>query len=213
MIKISQPPSDSFEASVEKALSNVEWLPNTKKQFRFSFDGILSSSMQLPGFIHILPSNLWSYLYIKIGDRLGLNAWGWQLSKLHSQIEDLLPRIASRAGLDHYSAKVAKWLKQLSSEERSAWLDLASLSQKIDDQRGIEVLADFVARLAVIINPAHVQALKSLRTMRAPLTTIWALERWILSDEYSSVRIALASNSRIPVTQALKRSILLEENL
>jgi len=210
--KVSMPPSESHEAAIEKALGKINWLAAPKKGYRFSFDGLVSSSLQLPSFIEVLPNNLWSYLYVRLAERLGLNAWSWKLSKLHDQIEELLPRIASRVSLSQYSTKVARWLKNLSSEQRSAWLDLTYLSAKIDDERCQEILAEFLFRLSLIIYPAHVQSLKSLRTMRVPVSMIWAMERWMLSEQYSQIRVEQETASRIPVPVTLRRSILLDSS-
>jgi hypothetical protein len=198
-VRFAPPASDSFEAQVEATLNKCKWLAPQKYSYHFSYDGVLSSGIQLPGFVDVLPNNLWSYLFVRLGERFGLNAWGWQLSRLHAQVEELLPRLASHASLNRLSGKVAKWLKSLTPEQRSAWQDLVTLHSKIKDDEGVETMADFLCRLSIVIHPAHVQALKSLRTMRAPVAIIWKLENWLASSRYTEVRRQFGTFNRVPV--------------
>jgi hypothetical protein len=41
--------------------------------------------------------------------------------------------------------------------------------------------------------------------MRAPITVIWDLEAFILSDGYSEIRRRLGTQNRVPVPNALQR--------
>jgi hypothetical protein len=111
--------------------------------------------------------------------------------------------MAGRQDMRRHSSKVAGWLKNLNPEQRSAWLDLTSLSRSLDDETARDAMAVFVTRLATIIYQNHVVALQSLQVMRANVNILWMLESWILSQEYQNVRKALGCESRIPVPNLL----------
>jgi len=195
---------ESFEYQVEKAIEHNKFLAGQRKVYRFGQEGVLASSFQLPGFIQALPSNLWSYLFIRIGECLGLHTWGWKLSKLHAQLEQVLPAASGVYGSKNYPLKVAKWLKGLNPSQKTAWQDLVSLSNKFDDDSAMMVLASFIGKLAIVIHPSHVQALKSLRTMRAPVLVIWEIEKWIASPEYSKIRRSYNIVNRVSVPAQLR---------
>jgi hypothetical protein len=198
------PAEDSIESKVDTALARLDWLGAPRKRYRFSFEAAPLGSM-MPQFIQVLPSNAWSVVVARFGERLGVNAWGWKLSRLNQQIEGLIPRIASRQDLKRRSGKVADWLKALSPEQRAAWQDLALLSRSLEDDRGAFALAAFVCRLATLIYQNHYMALQSLQTMRAPVEVIWDLERFLLSEAYTEMRKKLGTANRVPVPNALQR--------
>ncbi len=202
--KAPAPLAQSFEEDVDKMLTRIDWLPAQKKMYRFSFQGYTTPA-QLPAFVQVMPSNTWSFLLVRLAGRLGLNAWNWKLSHLHEQIQDLIPRLATRQDLSRYSLKVARWLRGLSPEQRSAWYDVSVLCTKISDERGVEILVLFLSRLATMIHQSHYQALNSLHTMRAPVNILWSLETWLLSDEYTNYRRAKGSYSRVAVPPNLQQ--------
>ena len=130
--RISAAPHDSIEARVDQALSKLDWLQPPRRRYRFSFESALGGS-QLPAFMQVLPTNTWSLMTARLAERLGINAWGWRLSRLHAQIADLIPRLACRQDLRRHSGRVATWLKELTPEQRAAWQDMAALSRAMDD--------------------------------------------------------------------------------
>lgn len=202
-VRVAAPPADSVEAQVDKALAAVPWLKVSRRRFRFSFEG--AGGTTIPAFMQVLPANPWSILVARLADRLGVNAWGWKLSYLHSQVIDLIPRLASRQDLRRHSGKVAKWLKDLTPEQRAAWQDLALLSRAMEDDKAQEALASFLCRLATVIYQNHYMALTSLQAMRAPVGVIWDLETFLLGESYGDVRAKLVSQNRVLVPNALKR--------
>jgi len=197
-------PPASIEAKVDKALQDMDWLPVAKRRYRFSFESALGGSA-LPSFMHVLPGNAWSLLTVRLAERLGINSWGWRLSRLHAQIIDLIPRLASRQDLRRHSGRVANWLKDLQPEQRAAWQDLAALSRSLDDQEAALTLAAFICRLATTILQNHYCALTSLQTMRAPVGLIWDLEVWLLGDDYGKIRSGSGSEHRVLVPSILQR--------
>lgn len=202
--KVVAPPSDSVEAKVDKMLGELSWLEPPKRRYRFSFEATLGGT-SVPQFMQVLPANPWSVLVARLAERLGINAWGWRLSRLHDQIVDLIPRLASRQDLRRHSGKVSSWLKKLTPEQRAAWQDLANLSRSLEDDRAADALAMFVCRMATVMLQNHHMALTSLHAMRASAAVIWDLESWIVSEPYSELRQKLGTFNRVPVPNALQR--------
>lgn len=202
--RLKAPPADSVEAKVERALAGLVWLPTPKRRFRFSFESAANGAA-MPAFVQVMTANVWGLLVGKLADRLGLTAWGWKLSRLHGEIVDLIPRIASRQDLRRHSTRVAQWLKDLAPEQRSAWQDLASVARSMSDAEAVEVMGTVVARLATVLLPHHFLALTSLHAMRASASIVWDLERFILSDGYSELRRRSGTRARVPVPDALAR--------
>jgi hypothetical protein len=192
------------EARVEKALASLTWLPAPRRRYRYSFDAA-SGGTRLPAFMQVQPANPWAQVVVRLSERLGLDSWGWKLSRLRGQIADLVPRLAHRAELGRTSSKVAKWLKELTPSERAAWQELASVARDLDDQTAQDALAAMVCRLGVMVLPHHLLALVSLQSMRAPVAVLWDLERFILSDVWSAARKASKIKSLVPVPNSLQR--------
>ena len=197
-------PAASVEAQVDKALLDIDWIPVAKRRYRFSFESALGGTA-LPAFMQVLPGNAWSLLTVRLAERLGINAWGWRLSRLQAQIIDLIPRLASRQDLRRHSGRVATWLKELRPEQRAAWQDLATLTRTLDDQEAALALASFICRLATVILQNHLAALTSLQTMRAHVAMIWDLEVWLLGEPYSKIRAACGRENRVLVPSILQR--------
>ena len=200
--KTAAAPHDSLEARIDVSIAKIDWLTVPKRRYRFSFESALGGT-PLPSFMQVLPSNAWSLVVARVAERLGINAWGWRLSRLHGQIADLIPRLASRQDLRRQSAKVAAWLKDLTPEQRTAWQDMAALARALDDNTAVANLAAFVARVATVICPNHYMALTSLQSMRAPVAIMWDLETWLLSDSYSKLRLDMGTSTRVPVPNSL----------
>lgn len=200
--RVASYPNDSLERKAEEAINRLGWLPPLRKRYKFSFDAT-SGHSKVPAFAQVLPANLWAIIVAHLAERLGINAFQWKMSFLHDQIIDLVPRMAGRQDLKRNSSKVAKWLKDLAPEQRSAWYDLAALSRAMDDDTARTALAVFVTRLATAIYQNHILALTSLQAMRADVEVIWMLESWILSDGYQAVRKDLGYESRVPVPMTL----------
>jgi hypothetical protein len=194
--------SGSGEAEVDKLLYGLNWLKHSRKSYHFGFQG---RDPGIPGFIQVLPSNNWSILVAKLSECLGVNSWGWSLSRLNSNIVDLIPRLATRQDLKRHSNKIAKWLRALKPEQRAAWQELAQLSRVISDTEAKEIMAVFVCQLATVIHQNHHLALTSLQSMRAPVGVIWNFENWLLSDSYTKIRKTIGTNTRVLVPNSLQR--------
>jgi hypothetical protein len=192
-----------FEKNLDRYFENLKWGGYTKKIVRFDYE--INESWLMPRTIQVIPSNQWSSVFFRVAECLGLRGWKWQVSYLRSQIDDLIPRVATRSDLSAYSVKVAKWLRALTPNERTAWNDLQGLVKAVSDDEIEFELSRFVSMLTTTIYQNHYQALHSLQIMRAPAVILWAMENWIVSSKYSKLRLDLGTNARVPVPSTLQR--------
>jgi hypothetical protein len=202
--RVSAAPSDSVEAQADQALGQLDWLPAMRRRYVLSFDQA-GGPQDIPAFAQVLPANAWSVLVARLSERLGLNAWRWRLSFLSEQLVDVIPRLASRRDLGRHSNKVAKWLRNLTPEQRGAWQELTSLSRILSDEDALFALSALVCRTAILIMPHHALALSSLMAMRAPVGVRWDLEQFILSTFYGEYRQKLGMMHKVPIPHALLR--------
>jgi hypothetical protein len=184
------------EAEVSEYLESVEWLTKPKKQFSLGTGGLWQTR---PPFFSNLTEGKWCGLFIGLSQRLGLNAWDWQLSLLSQQIEALIPRM-TRSSETMQASKVGRWLRSLSAVQRKAWYDLAQVSKKFEDESAQEVLGRFLAILTTTIYQDHIGALSTLERVRAPLRLRWDTENWMISKDYTEIRMSLGSQAiaRLP---------------
>jgi hypothetical protein len=204
LAKLTGVPADSIEHQIEKHLSAQTWLTKPKRRFRLLSEGQIGSA-QMPEFMQVLPINAWSLLVARLTEVMGVNAWNWQLSKLAAHVNDLIPRLASRQDLKRQTGKVARWLRELSPEQRTAWQDLAHLARALSDEQAKEAIAKFICRVAITMFPNHHMAFTSLQAMRAPVSILWDLEAFVLSESYSRIRTRSGTQNRVLVPNTLQR--------
>lgn len=204
VMRASGAPSDSIEGAVDRMLAGLSWLATPKRRYLFSTDAALGSTA-IPAFMQKLPTNPWSILVARLAERLGANAFGFKLSHLQSLTQDIFPRVATRQDLRKHSGKVAKWLKELSADQRAAWSDLTQLTRLFDDAAGQDALSMFLCRLATLMFQNHHMALTSLHAMRAQASLIWDLEQFIVGEAYTDLRRKLETHSRVLVPNSLQR--------
>lgn len=196
-------PQGSVAHVVAEQMEKIDWIPVSRKNYHYSYEGALGDGLRIPSFIQVLPQNSWSLLMIRLVDRLGISAWGWSMRRLQHYLDDAIPKVVS--GKRSCSAKIGRWLRQLKPEARAAWYDLPSLVKKIPEDRAVEVQALFVFRLALVLNQNTYQALASLKAMRAPVRMVWQFENWLLSDHYSEIRQHFGVSRRIVVPDTLRQ--------
>ena len=203
-VKPAPLPPDSPEARAERALGGLPWLTPPRRRMRLSFESEAAGA-SLPAFMQVLPTTPYAFLVARLCERLGINAWNWRLSTLGAQVAEVIPRLAVREDLRQQGSKVARWLRDLTPEQRTAWQEFSTLSRLLADDDAALALAKFVCRLGLALLPDHATALASLRAMRAPVAVIWDLECWLLSRRYSSMRQARGLQCRVPLPTALTR--------
>jgi len=203
-IKEKKAASCTTAAEVDVFLEGLPWLGKPKHLYRYGDDGLRSDAEQIPVFARMVPHSVWSYLVLRLSQRLGISSWNWKIQQLKERGEGLEPRMiegrAARSG-----ARFGLWLRKLSPEHRSAWTELAGLIAKVSDERCLNLCTSLVIRGATVMHQSHVVALRTLREAEAPLAMLWDLERWIVSPEYTQVRRSVRTANRVPVPLALGR--------
>ena len=186
--KKSRNTKDPIKAKISEILETKKLFGKLYKDYSIShakeFQGL-----EIPMFSDIILDNTWCKILQEISHRMGISAWKWQVSVLTQLINTLSPSSkTSWQPFQSENAPIAKWLKILSSEQRSSWYDLSQIINKLDDEQGFRILSCFMTRLSTLIYQNHFQALYSLKKMRAPIYLIWDLENWILSSKYNEMR-------------------------
>ncbi len=205
VLKAVSSPAGSIEAQIDAALKGLKWLPSNAQMFRFSHEQSAFGGIALPPFMQLAPATAWGLLYVILGQRLGMSAWNWQVTRLASFVSEMIPRVAHIPEYKAQTSKVARWLRDLSAEERTAWQDLGQESRSFTDQEAHELIGKILARLATMILPDHGQALHSLQQMRVELPVLRDLEAWLLGTEYNTWRQQQGLASRIMVPLNLRR--------
>jgi hypothetical protein len=175
--------------------------PDHKYLFGHEMDG----PMTLPNIFSIIPENPWVVFLSQMAEAFGARAWAWQISILRSYVDDLIPRIASHQDLRQNCGRIARWLRQLTPAQRSAWSDLQQVSAALNDEATVWTLMRALVRMTTQIYQNHSLAIQSLHAMRAPVVLIWDLENWILSPEYSKFRYESGASTRVPIPAVLQR--------
>ena len=195
---------DPGKIQIDKHLDDISWFPKVKRYYRYRDTNMSQANYRLPPFMQLIPNNTFTNLFMSISDRLGIYAWEWKLSKLRLKLDSLIPKLSHTKDMK-YSSRVGRWLYKLNPEEKIAWHNLISLSNKLSDDQGINIMATTILRLSTIILPNHYQALKTLRVMRVPIKLIWQIENWILSSTYTGIRKELNTANRVAVPLVLQR--------
>ena len=198
-----EPVKGSSADVVSKIIGRVSWLPRSKKDYYFSFEGTLSQGIRIPTFMEVLPKNLWSLLSLKLMERLGIYSWDWSLKRLGHNLDEVIPRPLTGKS-EFMGSKISRWLRTLTPEQRSAWYELPVHIKKISQQRAHEIQALLVFRFAILLNQNHYGALTSLKAMRVPVKVMWAMENWLLSSAYSELRRYLKGSDRIVLPETIK---------
>ncbi|RZA24284.1 MAG: hypothetical protein EOP10_10345 [Proteobacteria bacterium] len=179
------------ETEVFEFLEAADWLPSPKKQYGLNAGGLWQTR---PPFFSNLTDGKWCGIFVGLSQRLGLNAWDWQLSLLNQQIEALIPRM-TRSSETLQASKVGRWLRSLTPSQRKSWYDLAQVSKKFEDEQAQAILGRFLAILTTTLYQDHIAALATLERVRAPLRLRWDTENWIVSLAYGEIRKGLGSHT------------------
>jgi hypothetical protein len=198
-------PAGSPQSAVDKAIRDLPWLAGKAPLYRFSHEQAVFSGIALPPYVQIAPANQWGLLFVLLGHFLGLHSWECKVSRLVALNCEIIPRVAHLPEYKGQAGKVARWLRELSAEQRIAWQDLTSSCRTFTDQEAADMLASVIARIAIMIHPDHQSALTALRQMRVDLPVLRDLEAWLLDIPYSEYRASRDLLSRIMVPLNLRR--------
>ncbi|NRA43371.1 MAG: hypothetical protein HRU09_00270 [Oligoflexales bacterium] len=193
---------------INQALESIKWLATPKRDY--SFAGQASSKgFATPAFGEIVLPNPWNHLVAIICHRMGMASWKWRLSNISQAIKELKPKPSQGWQPFAKEHSLGKWIKTLEPEQRSAWQDLSHICQRLSDEQGFRAISCFVVRLATLIHQSHYLAIYSLKKMRAPIYLIWDLEAWILSPEYSKLRLDRQWQHELSIPHSLQQDTLL----
>ena len=192
------PTEDSLESSLLKGLEEYPWLKKPLKR--------ISESVSHPfAPLGIPEASTWnvsnysvcvSYLF----EFLGLFALSGDLFRLSPLIS--LTTGPGSGGWNHPNPTKKgcyKWFRSLTDEERLGWLDITAVIQKKPSHKLSREVAYMVFRMALMLLPAHRDALKALRQLRMPLPYLRDLEMFILSDPYTQYRSKNQLAIKVPV--------------
>lgn len=191
----------SQEGRLESLLIYDSWI--RRRRWRTVGPGAGLSVIEVPPFCQALPPQAWSQLVALLGDGLGLGAMRWSPSVLLRQLAPLLPQLASRERSGQVPRSVRRWMASLDSEGQHGFSHLVAGLRRMDAEDGHLWLSAFVCRMATTMLQSHFEALVGLQHMGAPIWLIWNLEKWILSEGYTRLRMAAGSASRVPVPRAI----------
>ena len=89
---------------------------------------------------------------------MGMNCWGWELSKLSKVLDRLVAQCAD-TNKSAPTAKIQKWLRKLRPEQRLAWSELVNCNRIFGDAEVESLLSRFLIRLTTTIYGNHLEEL------------------------------------------------------
>lgn len=191
------PDEHSVEANILTQLKQYPWLHKPTKRVSdhaphgFAAMGIVESSQWI-----LTPYSCCVSFLLEF---LGLISIGGDLLKINPLVS-LTTKSDSIQYKQNPTKKMAvKWYRSLSGDQKIAWLDICRVTQqKVSVELSQDVLK-LILRLAVMIMPAHYQALCSIQRLGMPLMYLRDLEAFILSDSYSTFRVIHKINHQVPI--------------
>jgi hypothetical protein len=138
-----------------------------------------------------------------LAERLSIPTWGWSINILQEITRSILPLIGTESS-SRNPAKLAKWVSNLTSQERSAWADIAnSFNGESTEQLSAE-LTKFICRLGLLVYPGHLSALKTLQQLRMQLEIVRDMEWFILCEDLTHFRTRHNIINRVALPETLK---------
>ncbi len=198
----SESGTSTIEQTIAKIVKNSLDIPKaTKNVFE-------------PSGIHVIPSvaaplaqamaNVpWLFACHILAERFSLPSWGWNVSELQIQLKKILPLIG-KAPSWRTHLKLMKWIASMNSSERTAWSTLARATKDESLEQLSTELVNFICRLALILYPSHLTALKALQQSRVSLDVLRDLESFILSDSWTTLRIHHKIGAKVLIPQSLR---------
>ena len=134
---------------------------------------------------------------------MGGGAWMWDLNFLSKIVNVLVSHTGSRKDPNKNSELVGCWLQSLDEKQKKHWQELKlSLSSLNNDNLSFS-LALVSCRLALVICPNNMQAIKSLQSMQVDISIIRSLENFILSDSYTKIRKKNSQLSMVSLSELI----------
>ena len=191
------PEKNTLEARILSGLSEYSWLHKPNKR-------VAEQAAHPYAALGIVESQHWiltpfsccvSYLL----EFLGLISLNGDLLKLNALISLTTTPDAHLTKQNPTQKSCIKWYRALSQEQRIAWLDICRI---IRDKVSVDISQDILKltiRLALIMLPAHFEAMQTLQQLKMPLVYLRDLEAFILSDAYTQFRINQNITHQVPL--------------
>lgn len=195
--------NESLEKTIDQHINAQPWAHIEPKKTLFG-SNVTEILISIPLFAEKIPLNEWSLIFAKIASRLSMDKWDWTISNLSAILD------SNSFGLTEFNthrmmkSNSGKLIKNLSPIQKKSITELKLVSKKISDEKAAFVISVFICRLTTAMFQFHLQALKSLQEMRAPLNILRNLEQWIISADYEKIRNSHKTNIQVPIPQTLK---------
>ena len=187
---------------VWKTLDENKWLRVNKRRYSRS-DG----QFVKPAMMYHLGDNDWSLVLMTYAEKLGLNLFGWQMSRFHKQTDGLISKM-TRGQEKALTGRVGKWLRSLSPLQRKSWYEFSKHAAHLNDDLAYELLLKFLFRVSSASFQNHLLAFETMDKMRVPLTVRRSFENWLVSKEYSEIRMNLRSQSHMAIPETYRESTI-----
>jgi hypothetical protein len=211
--KIGRPPSIA-EDNLERKLLQIGWLPVRSKILFHADQVVLDNLVVVPNFIEVLDRSDWNYVFLRIAEKGGAGAFGWEGERLRRIMNRLVDsngelRVPAESGV-----RLEKLMNQLDVETKMALRGFCSAGLRMSPEELMTLVTLILARLALVTYPSHLQALRSVMAMRAPLGLLRSIEALLVSKSYGSFRriVGIGSLVNLPSSIASLSTILMRDH-
>ena len=157
--------------------------------------------------MHHLGDSDWSLVLMTYAEKLGLNLFGWQMSRFHRLTDGLISSM-SRGQEKVLTGRVGKWLRSLSPLQRKSWYEFAKHASHMNDEKAYEILLIFLIRISSTSFQNHLLAFETIDKMRVPLRVRRSFENWLVSSQYTELRMNLRSQSHMAIPESYRESTI-----
>jgi hypothetical protein len=201
------------EEILERKLMQIEWLPARSRIIYSPELVVLDQLLVIPPFVEVVERTDWNYVFLRICEKTGLCAFGWDGAKLQGAMAKMVDANGEIRIAPEFGPKFERIINQLEIEESIALRGFAACALKMGREELISALAMIVCRVSLVVYPSHDQALSSVMKMRAPINLIRNIEAMMISDAYSSIRRSVGLASNIPASASVRsRASILKLN-
>lgn len=163
-----------------------------------------TSFIEKPKIFKTFKETPWSIIVASLVSYLSPQIWENNLCRLHPNNLGCFSMQNSRQGrvLTPAKSNFRNWLKGFNSEQRQAWYQIQGIINKLSIQQVEEATIKYSMRVALLLNPSHLDALSLLKESRADSFYLWDIEKWLLSEPYYRFRVenSLEYKSIIPTS-------------
>jgi hypothetical protein len=202
--------ANGIEENLERKLLQIDWMPARSRIIYSPELVVLEKLLVIPPFVEVVERTDWNYVFLRICEKTGMCAFGWNGAKMQSTLSKVVDANGEIRISPEFGPKFERLINQLEIEESIALRGFAASSLRMGSDDLIHALTMIVCRIALVVYPSHDQALSSVMKMRAPLSIVRNIEAMMISEAYSIVRRSVGLASNIPASASVrgKTSIL-----